>query len=117
MRIEVESVIKGEIQNTFGRRIVSSRDCIQLSDDIFQKTKFQLNPNTLRRFFGLVKAMYPPSHSTLTILSKYCGFHSVDEVITLKKEDSATMPDQEQVLHYMVSLFRDITTCHENDNT
>lgn len=117
MKYQVEALIKTEIEHVFGRSIVSSRDCIQLSYDVYEKTKCQLNPNTLRRFFGLVKAMYPPSHSTLTILSKYCGFHSVDEVITLKKEDSATMPDQEQVLHYMVSLFRDITTCHENDNT
>ena len=73
MRVAIESAIKEEIVNIFGRRIVSSRDCIQLSDEIFHKTKLQLNPNTLRRFFGLVKAAYPPSHSTLTILSKYCG--------------------------------------------
>jgi hypothetical protein len=117
MKYQVEALIKTEIEHIFGRSIVSSRDCIQLSYDVYQKTKCQLNPNTLRRFFGLVKATYPPSHSTLTILSKYCGFHSVDEVITLKKEETAVVPDQESVLHFMVSLFRDVTVKDRNDST
>lgn len=117
MRYQVEALIKTEIEHIFGRSIVSSRDCIQLSYDVYQKTKCQLNPNTLRRFFGLVKATYPPSHSTLTILSKYCGFHSVDEVITLKKEETDTTPDAESVLHFMVSLFRDANVKDENDST
>src|SRR5438309_7141696 len=114
MKYQVEALIKTEIEHIFGRSIVSSRDCIQLSYDVFQKTKCQLNPNTLRRFFGLVKATYPPSHSTLTILSKYCGFYSVDEVITLRKEDNAPDIDPENVLHFMVSLFRDITASDTN---
>ena len=116
MKYQVEALIKTEIEHIFGRSIVSSRDCIQLSYDVYQKTKCQLNPNTLRRFFGLVKATYPPSHSTLTILSKYCGFHSVDEVVVLKKEETDTTPDAESVLHFMVSLFRDVAVKDQNDN-
>jgi hypothetical protein len=117
MRYQVEALIKNEIEHVFGRSIVSSRDCIQLSYDVFQKTKCQLNPNTLRRFFGLVKATYPPSYSTLTILSKYCGFHSIDEVATLRKEETVQELDPEVVLHYMVSLFRDTPVKDENDPT
>jgi hypothetical protein len=117
MRYKVEALIKNEIEHVFGRSIVSSRDCIQLSYDVFQKTKCQLNPNTLRRFFGLVKATYPPSYSTLTILSKYCGFHSIDEVATLRKEETAHELDNEHILHYMVSLFRDAPVKDENDAT
>lgn len=117
MRMEVESVIKGEIQNIFGRRIVSSRDCIQLSDEIFQKTKFQLNPNTLRRFFGLVKAPFPPSHSTLTILSKYCGFQSVDDFQMVRRNVADSEISEDATLHFLVSLFRDITVKDANDRT
>lgn len=117
MRYQVEALIKNEIEYVFGRSIVSSRDCIQLSYDVFQKTKCQLNPNTLRRFFGLVKATYPPSYSTLTILSKYCGFHSIDEVVTLHKDEPVQNPDTENVLHFMVSLFRDAPVKDENDDT
>jgi len=118
MRVAIESAIKEEIVNVFGRRIVSSRDCIQLSDEIYHKTKLQLNPNTLRRFFGLVKAAYPPSHSTLTILSKYCGFQSVDEV-AIKRNDNYTEEDAivDGTLQFLVSLFRDVPVKDSNDRT
>ena len=118
MRLAIESAIKEEIVNIFGRRIVSSRDCIQLSDEIYQKTRLQLNPNTLRRFFGLVKADYQPSHSTLTILSRYCGFQSVEEVVVNRngnyREEDTTA---DGTLQFLVSLFRDITVKDSNDCT
>lgn len=104
--IEHKAAIKDEIESVFGRCITSYRDCIDLSDDIFRKTQKQLNPNTLRRIFGLVKAEYPPSRSTLAILSGYCGFYSVDEFYDLKqKGNNNDIVEQEQLLNYVVSLF------------
>jgi len=104
--IEHKAAIKDEIESVFGRSITSYRDCIDLSDDIFRKTQKQLNPNTLRRIFGLVKADYPPSRSTLAILSGYCGFYSVDDFYGLKQKVSNTdIVEQEQLLNYVVSLF------------
>jgi hypothetical protein len=115
MRIQVESAIKQEIEHVFGRRIVSSRDCVQLSHEIFYRTKVQLNPNTLRRLFGLVKTAHSPSNSTLTILSQYCGFHSIDEINTLQKvEDS---DGNNNFLHFLVSLFRNVQVKDSEDNT
>ncbi len=107
MEQNLEIAIKSEIEQVFGRRVVSSRDCIELSDDIYHKTKFQLNSNTLRRFFSLVKAAYPPSQSTLSILSKYCGFHSPDDLLSIKKNtpsQPADMVNRESVLHHLVSM-------------
>ena len=118
MRSEIESAIKHEIVQVFGRPIVSSRDCIELSDEIYQKTKSQLNFNTLRRFFGLVKAEYPPSQSTLTILSKYCGFHSTDDIYHIKQ--TVYHPGQVEptsLLHYMVSLFDEMPAKESCDKT
>lgn len=116
MKLQVESLIKQEIENVFGRRIVSSRDCIQLSDEIFHRTKLQLNPNTLRRFFGLVKADHPPSNSTLTILSKYCGYQSVDDVKTsnINNEPTTETGNDEKVLNFLVSLFRNMEVDSED---
>ena len=74
-------LLKSEVEETFGRRIISSRDCIHLSEEVYFKSGYRINHNTLRRFYGLVKADYPPSTSTLTIISKYCGFNSLEEVI------------------------------------
>jgi len=106
MRLNVVS-LKKELENSFGRRIKSSRDCIQMVEDIYHKTGETVNSNTLRRFFGLVKAEYPASTSTLTILSKYCGFNSFDEIEQLSvSENPETTINKEEIVRYMVSLFR-----------
>ena len=80
MKQEALSALKKELEQNFGRKIISYRDCVQLVEDIYQKTESTVNVNTLRRFFGLVKTNYTASRSTLLILSKYCGFNSPDEI-------------------------------------
>lgn len=116
--LEHKAAIKDEIESVFGRCITSYRDCIDLSDDIFRKTQKQLNPNTLRRIFGLVKAEYPPSRSTLAILSGYCGFYSVDELYALRQKGGDTdIVEQEQLLNYVVSLFTETPVKDPFDKT
>jgi hypothetical protein len=106
MKLNVVS-LKKELESSFGRRIKSSRDCIQMVEDIYHKTGETVNSNTLRRFFGLVKAEYPASTSTLTILSKYCGFNSIDEIEQLSVvENGETTINREEIVRYMVSLFK-----------
>lgn len=99
--------LKNELENSFGRKVVSSRDCLQMVDDIYQKTGYSINANTLRRFFGLVKTDYSASPSTLIILSKYCGFDSIDdfEKINVKEFSDPTI-NKDEVLHYLISLFK-----------
>jgi tetratricopeptide (TPR) repeat protein len=119
MRIQLRSIIKIEIEQVFGRRLVSSRDCMELSDEVFLKTKERLNQNTLRRFFGLVKSEYPPSQSTLSILSKYCGFETVEEAYKVKEknpEPEKTI-NTESVLHYLIAVFKDISLENLHDKT
>ena len=100
--------LRKEIENSFGRKILSSRDCLQLVDDIYQKTGYNINGNTLRRFFGLVKTDYSASPSTLTILSKYCGFNSMDEIEKIAVNGTTdTSINSEEVLRYLISLFRE----------
>jgi hypothetical protein len=112
-------IIKSEIEQVFGRRIVSSRDCNQLCEEIFQKTQFQLNPHTLRRFFGLVKANYPASVSTLSILSNYCGYSSLEEVTAPESPGSADpeLIRQQSVLNYLASLFTDVPVNDAHNQT
>ncbi|MES2775226.1 MAG: hypothetical protein V4722_13645 [Bacteroidota bacterium] len=119
LKTKLKSIIVYEIEHVFGRRVVSSRDCIELSEEIFNKTQHQLNPNTLRRFFNLVKADYPPSQATLNILSKYCGFQSIDDIYRIKNtetiEEGSVNP--ETVLHFLVSVFRNTEVRDTYDNT
>jgi hypothetical protein len=107
MNQQLLPALRKELENSFGRKILSSRDCLQLVDDIYAKTGYTINANTLRRFFGLVKTNYSASPSTLTILSKYCGFNSMDEIGKIAVSASTdTSINSEEILRYLVSLFR-----------
>lgn len=107
MKQKLLASLKKELENSFGRKVITSRDCIQLVEDIYHKTGETVNANTLRRFFGLVKAEYPASNSTLTILSKYCGFNSMEEIAEISSQDQGSPEiSREEVSRYMVSLFR-----------
>lgn len=106
------------MENSFGRKIISSRDCIQLVEDIYHKTGQTVNSNTLRRFFGLVKTDYPPSSSTLNILSKYCGFNSIDEVENISSnENTDSYINKEEILRYLVSLFKSTQVIANQEQT
>ena len=113
------NLLRHEVEESFGKKIVSSRDCIQLSEEIFHKTSFKVNSNTLRRFYGLVKAEYPPSGSTLNILSKYCGFSSIDELLQYKlnRPASVTQVAASTVLHFLASVFQQLPLEKKNEST
>ena len=110
MKKDLLPALRKELESSFGRKILSSRDCLQMVDDIYQKTGYTINANTLRRFFGLVKTAYSASPSTLTILSKYCGFNSIDELENISSSvNNDTSINKEEILHYLVSLFKNIS--------
>ncbi|MEI6946660.1 hypothetical protein V9K67_05615 [Paraflavisolibacter sp. H34] len=89
------AILKHCIQKEFGRKISTANDCIELSEDIFQKTDETLNSNTLRRFFGLVTYYFNPSKTTLNILARYCLFSSFSEVPEkLNLEDRKTVSNE-----------------------
>ncbi|MEP6746606.1 MAG: hypothetical protein ABJB86_02710 [Bacteroidota bacterium] len=118
MKREYQDAVRSELEHVFGRSIVSSRDCMELSNEIFQKTHKRLNPNTLRRFFGLVKTEYPSSHSTLNILSQYCGFQSAEEVYKLTlTHSSGDLVEQANLVYYFISMFEEITVMDSCDKT
>ncbi len=119
MTERVENIIKREIEFMFGRRIVSSGDCIQLSEEIYGITKSRLNANTLRRFFGLVRTIYAPSASTLKILCTYCGFSSIEDVQHYKEalHSETDSPEQKSLLNYLVNLFRETPVENERNET
>jgi hypothetical protein len=118
MRQEYQDVIKYEIEIIFGRSIVSQRDCLDLSTEIFQKTNKQINVNTLRRFFGLIKSDYAPSHMTLNILSEYCGFQSAEEAYQFKETARVSqISGQANLVYYFISMFDKITVYDKCDKT
>jgi len=70
--------LKIKIEQKCGFDIKSKKDCLVLSDIIYYETSYDLNYNTLRRFFGIIKGT-KPSGTTLDILSIYVGYESYSQ--------------------------------------
>ena len=66
--------IKSLVEYSFGRKILNTNDCSDLSNHIFEKEKSSVSIDTLRRLFGLIETKTQPSLFTLEVLSKYIGF-------------------------------------------
>lgn len=110
--------LQQEIVQVFGHPVLSFSDCIRLAEAIFERTGLKISVNTLRRFFNLIAAKYPPSYNTLTILSKACGYHSYSEFVQVWEERSNRAEGGDvALLKYMVSLFQQIPVASVQDDT
>jgi len=111
-------ILKAEVEDTFGRKILTSKDSIDLSDAIVMKNGPRINFNTLRRCFGLVKSNYPPSVSTLNILSGYCGFSSFDNLVKYKQAAGESVKkEMGTLLNYFLAVFQNVTVQNVDDPT
>ncbi|HTE28583.1 hypothetical protein [Flavitalea sp.] len=111
-------LIKEEVERIFGRKILTASDCQYLSNDIYKQTKQKLSLNTLRRFFHLMKSKYQPSSFTLNLLSKYCGFSSLDDLVNHKEQVYKNHVNSDpDLLNFLILLFRDFNTRGIDDTT
>ncbi|RYZ24768.1 MAG: hypothetical protein EOO10_19970, partial [Chitinophagaceae bacterium] len=110
--------LKSEVERCYGKRIVTYSDCLTLSKEITLRTGFRLNVNTLRRFFGLVQAVYPPSVTTLDILSRFSGFQSFENyrIFQTTQTDAADV-GLSPLLHYADVLFNSAAATTYTDPT
>lgn len=70
--------LREKIVENFGRQILSLRDCEELSEKLVQNFNAQISPQTLRRFFGLVKSESSFSIYTLNLLANFCGYQDYE---------------------------------------
>ncbi|MES2649753.1 MAG: hypothetical protein V4717_22940 [Bacteroidota bacterium] len=68
------TALKKEVEKKLNRQILSSSDCLRLSNEICRVTSATISVNTLRRIYNLMKSKYQPSLFTLDLLAKYCGY-------------------------------------------
>jgi hypothetical protein len=73
--------LRSLMQFTFGRTILNTNDCHELSKDIFKKIKINISTDTCRRFFGIIISKNQPSIYTLDALAKYIGFEGYHDFI------------------------------------
>ena len=66
--------LQKNVEKQFGKKISTATDCIYLSESVKEKLSVKISPQTIRRFFNLVKSNSGCSLFTLNLLAKYCGF-------------------------------------------
>ena len=69
------------IQKTFGSRILYSKDCLLLSDDIYDNIQVRISAQTLRRLMNFIHDGVKISNTSLNYLSTYCGYDNYNDFI------------------------------------
>jgi hypothetical protein len=108
-------ILKNTLENTWGQKIVYSKDCNDLADDIYQKIRVKISSQTLRRAFEFIKDGVTISKTTLHYLANYCGYNNFDELLAKNTGQIALIDDKD--LKY-IKLFYSITPIQsqEDDN-
>ena len=75
-----ETILKQEVERTFGRQLTEARDFEQLSHLLLTHTRERLSPTTLKRFWGYLRneAVQTRPH-TLDVLAQFVGYKSFED--------------------------------------
>jgi len=74
MVADVYKLLRVHVQNEMDKETFYGRDCVELSKQVYVKTRRQVSSTTLKRFFGLIKSEFKPSKYTLDSLAEFVGF-------------------------------------------
>lgn len=75
------------LENTWGQKILYSKDCNTLSDDIYQKIHVKISSQTLRRVCGFIDDGVKISKSTLRYLANYSGYENYEDLMVQSPEN------------------------------
>lgn len=80
MKVDTEAFqrLKNRVAATFTCNPKTPTDFDLLATDIFQRTGRAISVSTLKRMWNYVTAAHGTSYSSLTILSRYVGYHDWD---------------------------------------
>ena len=98
--------LKHQIQLRYGDEILFSKDCEQLSLDIFEITSIKISAQTLRRLFGFINDGVQISNSSINFLAQYCGFENYENF--LKYNNTKVLEVDSKDIKY-IKLFYSIT--------
>lgn len=82
--------LKLKVEETFGKKISTQKDCTSLSFKILEETGEIVSQSTIRRFWGLLKSNSQTSKKTIESLCLYCGYKSWDDFIRQNSKKTAT---------------------------
>lgn len=88
-------LLKEEIQNKFGKKIMYDSDCRALLKQMYTTTHCSLSVSTLKRFFGIVKSLSSPSKYTLDTLAQFLQFTDWHDFINRFEKEKHPYAQQE----------------------
>lgn len=88
-------LLKDEIQNKLGGKILYAADCHALSVQIQNSTARLVSVSTLKRFFGIINSTFAPSKYTLDTLAIYLQFNNWQEFVSNFAKETGPASQQE----------------------
>jgi hypothetical protein len=99
------------VQKTFGSKVMFSKDCILLSDDIYDNIQVRISAQTLRRFMNFIDDGVKISNTSLNYLAVYCGYENYKDFIKLNN-DNTKIVDSKDIKY--IKLFYSINPKNPN---
>lgn len=96
----------------YGRSVLYSSECDDLSVHIFEITGQRISAQTLRRILGFIKSDVKQSLRTLNTLSNYCGYKDYSELMLSKK---SAQKEKENSVIDLIKKFYQIEHLDIND--
>ncbi len=103
---ETRKLLRQKIESTFGKSVTRSFQCDLLSSHIKKATGEYLSAQSLRRFFGLLRADFNPAISTLNILSRYCGYADFDDFSGQLRTPAFTPANSKEEVQLYLDFFK-----------
>lgn len=93
MKEDIHNLLKKDIENKIGKRVLYSKDCARLSAQIYKTTRRQISSSTIKRFFGIIKSRFNPSKYTLDTLVVFLGFKDWNDYLNCYDEKKYYRPN------------------------
>jgi hypothetical protein len=106
----MKNLLIENIHNRFGRKILFSSECEELSEHIYQSIEIKISAQTLRRILGFIKSDVKQSTRILNAISIYCGYKDYSDML---KDNKHNYKEENNTIYQLVKQFYRI----ENTNT
>ena len=92
MRTKLYNLLREDIQNKIGEKVLYGKDCELLAAKLNEKLKRKISSSTIKRFFGIVQSKFKPSLYTLDTFCMFLGYNDWNEYVETYKEGSSPVP-------------------------
>ena len=93
MNEDIFNLVRRDIENKIGKKILYNKDCVQIVKQIHNDTRRQISSSTIKRFFGIIKSHFNPSKYTLETLVVFLGYKNWNDYLNSYDESKYYRPN------------------------